>query len=225
MSNPGSAAPRLRLVPPPPREEQRPPSALSDAELLAAARAGDEKIATALHDRIRPTVDSTLYRLLGRRDPDHDDLAQRALIEFFVTIRRYRGECSLDSWVSTLTARVVYKDLRHRQVERRVFPGLDPDGLDAIQPAAPIDLAHQASVRELLRHVATVLSDMDSDKAWAFLLHDVCGYDLREVADISSSSVAAAQTRLSRGRRELHARLANHPELAALLETYSGGER
>ena len=217
--------PLLRLVPPLPDGKQAPapPSALADVELLAAVRAGNEKVAAALHDRIRPTVDTTLVRLMGCRDRDHDDLAQRALIEFFTTLHRYRGDCSLDSWVSTLTAHVVYKDIRHRKIERRIFSGLETDGLEGLAPAAPVDLARQISMRNLLARVSDFLTEMEQEKAWAFLLHDVCGYDLREVAHIAGVSVTAAQTRLSRGRRELHARLAGDHELAGLLEEISGG--
>lgn len=213
----------LRLVPAPSGGGTGPAAALSDAELLAAARAGDEQVAAALHDRVRPTVAATLFRLLGHRDADHDDLAQRALIELFTTLPRYRGECSLDSWVSTLTARVVYKDLRHRRVERRAFPGLDGDDLGGLDPPGPVDLGRQISMRDLLARVYHILASMGQDRAWAFLLHEVCGYDLREVASILDISVAAAQTRLSRGRRELHTRLAGDPELAGLLQELCGG--
>jgi RNA polymerase sigma-70 factor, ECF subfamily len=225
MAQSAQQVPLLRLVPALPQGSRTtvPTSTISDVELLAAARSGDDKLAAALHDRIRPTVDSTLMRLMGCRDTDHDDLAQRSIIEFFTTLHRYRGDCSLDSWVSTLTARVVYKDIRHRQVERRVFSGLDADGEEGSFPAAPIDLARQISMRNLLARVSEVLADMDQERAWAFLLHDVCGYDLREVASISSISVAAAQTRLSRGRRELHARLGADAELASVLEEFCGG--
>jgi RNA polymerase sigma-70 factor (ECF subfamily) len=223
MAQPKKDVSVLRLVPAPSPERTGSAAALSEAELLAAARAGNEQVAAALHDRVRPTVDATLVRLLGRRDADHDDLAQRALIELFTTLNRYRGECSLDGWVSTLTARVVYKDLRHRRVERRAFPGADVDDRDGPDPAGPVDLGRQISMRDLLARVHHILANMDQDRAWAFLLHEVCGYDLREIASILHISVAAAQTRLFRGRREVHARLAADPELAGLLQELCGG--
>src|SRR4030095_17263782 len=97
------------------RPDSPPPaSSLDDAQLLRALRAHDTEAATAFHDRVRPQVDRTIYRLLGRRDADHEDLAQLAMIELVYTIARYRGECSLDSWTSTVTAHVVYKQIRKR---------------------------------------------------------------------------------------------------------------
>src|SRR6266404_800635 len=56
-----------------------------------------------------------------QRAPSLDDAELLALIELIYTIERYRGECSLDTWTSTLTAHVVYKHIRRRQTERRLF--------------------------------------------------------------------------------------------------------
>ena len=49
------------------------------------------------------------------------------------------------------------------------------------------------------------------------MLHDVHGYDLREVAEITGATRAATQSRLVRGRKELHERIAADPDLAAVL--------
>jgi RNA polymerase sigma-70 factor (ECF subfamily) len=212
-------APHLALVPPP-AEPEGAAAAARDGALVAALRSGDASTAAAFHDRVRPTIDRTLVRLLGRRDVDHDDLAQRTLIELYTTIRSYRGECSLDSWTATLAARVVWKHLRRRKLERRMFEGIAPD--DSMRLVASTEPAAQAVVRGLVGRIAGLLETMDPDRAGAFVLHEVCGYDLREVASITGASVSAAQTRLSRGRRELHALVAADPELRELLDEGRG---
>jgi RNA polymerase sigma-70 factor (ECF subfamily) len=207
--------PRLWLVPSRPAHAATP--ALDDAELLAALRAGDTGAATALHDRARPQVDRTIRRLLGAGDVDHDDVAQQAMIELVSTIDRYRGECSLDSWTSTITAHAVYKHIRRRRTERRIFGALDADLLADTRSSSKT--SREAITRNLMTRVRAHLDAIDESKAWAFVLHDVCGYDLREIARITGVTVAAAQTRLVRGRREVHERIASDPELADLLDT------
>ena len=217
-SNPGGASPRLRLVtdPPPARPAAASAPALDDSELLRSLRSGDPAAATALHDRVRPQVDRTIRRLLGRGDMDYNDVAQLAMIELVYTIGRYRGDCSLDSWTSTITAHVVYKHIRRRKLERRLFAGLDPEEMGTLRSRSMT--GREATVRSSMQRAIAHLEAIDENKAWTFVLHDVCGYDLRETAQITGVSVTAAQTRLVRGRREIHERIANDPDLASALE-------
>ena len=114
-----TARPKLRLVSP-----DAPAPSLDDSQLVAALREGNADAATALYVRLRPVVARTVGRLLGYSDRDHEDLGQAAMIEIISTIDRYRGDCSLDSWASTITAHLVFKHIRRRQTERRLFDGI-----------------------------------------------------------------------------------------------------
>lgn len=226
-NSPRRHVPNIRLVAneaEPPRAPPRRPSAPSfdDAELLAALRRGDTAAAAAFHDRVRPQVDRTLYRLMGRRDRDHEDVAQLALIELIYTIDTYRGECSIDTWTATITAHTVYKHLRRRQTERRLFAEmLGSEDFDAVSPRRT---GRDAMGRSAMKRVAEHLDRLESNQAWTFVLHDAMGYDLREVARITGVSVAAAQSRLVRGRRALHESIGQDAELADTLEEMERSE-
>ena len=223
MASPSSstARSRLRVVPQAsPAVEvtsspRLPAPTLDDSQLLASMRAGEPDAATAIHDRLRPVVERAIRKLLGPRDRDHEDLAQHAMIEVVYTIDRFRGDCPLDAWAATVAAHVVYNHIRKATVERRIFEGFrstDDEG-----PASSRSLSRDTSARSTLRRVFVHLDAIETAKSWAYVLHDVCGYDLREVAQITESTVAAAQTRLVRGRRELQERMAADPELAPML--------
>jgi RNA polymerase sigma-70 factor, ECF subfamily len=185
---------------------------LDDARLVAAVRNGDASMAGPFYDRTRRLVEKTVHRLLGRSDSDWEDLAQVAMIELLRSLDRFRGACSLDTWASTIAANVVYKHIRRRGLERTIFErGVPAEEAARTTRQRPI-------TRALVERVMGHLQEVEHDRAWAFLLHDVHGYSLDEVADITGTSVAAAQSRLVRGRRDLHQRIAADPELAGGLD-------
>jgi RNA polymerase sigma-70 factor (ECF subfamily) len=193
---------------------------LDDSELLAAIRAGDPSAATALHDRARPVVRRTVARLLGGGDPDAEDVAQLAFIELVNTIERFRGECPLDAWVSVITARLVYKHIRRRRVERRLFSSVPAQASDLVSEGTRRDLVFREALCAIQKHLERV----DAKRSWTFLLHDVYGYDLKEVASITGVSVGAAQSRLVRGRREVHERIQADPGMATMVRELCGAE-
>lgn len=200
----------VRLVPQP---RHAAPS-LDDAAILAAVRAGDRSAAGALHQRVRPTIERTVWRLLGSSDHDREDIVQTSMVELVRSLGRFRGECSLDTWVARVAAHTVFKELRRRRIESNVIAR----GVSADDSAPGGDLETQVGARSLAARVRKHLDAMSYDRAFTVILHDVCGCDLREIAEITEVSVAAAQSRLVRGRRELHERIARDPELRDLLE-------
>lgn len=191
--------------------------AFDDSILLSGVKRGDPTVSVAFYERVRPVVDRTLVRLLGVKDPEYEDTAQIALYELVSTLHRFRGECPLDAWLSIVTARVVYRQIRRRRFERQLFAETSADSIQPESYFRPSSFA----LRQALSRVKAHLGRMDEAKAWTFLLHDVYGYDLRETSQIMGVSLSAAQSRLVRGRREVHERLRSDPGLAHFLDDLS----
>ena len=218
--SPAARAP-LMLVPDPRGTSERPsPSAVDDSVLLAGLKARDSSLCATFYDRVRPIVDRTLRRLLGQHDIDYEDTAQRALFELVDTIDRFRGECPFDAWISIIAARVAFRTIRRRRLERRLFADLEPE------QAQPLTRSHASAVaaRQAIERIRIELEKMEPNRAWTFLLHDVYGYDLKEVAQITNVSLSAAQSRLVRGRREIHERIRNDDALARFLQQFPEAE-
>jgi RNA polymerase sigma-70 factor (ECF subfamily) len=181
---------------------------------LAGLNERDPAMCAAFYERARPVIDRTLSKLLGAHDPEYEDVAQMAMYELVNTLPRFRGECPLDAWLSIITGRMVYRHIRRRRLERRIFSATPGDELLAESQTRPVSLA----LRQALDRVRSHLARMDDRRVWTFLLHDVYGYDLKEASQITGVSLSAAQSRLVRGRREIHDRIRRDPNLARLLD-------
>ena len=196
------------------------PDVPDDAELLAALQNGDSEAAEAMYDRLRPKIESTIRRLLGPGDVDHQDCVQSTFVEVVRSIDRYRGECPIEHWAAQIAANVVYKHIRRRRLERRFFGG----SVRASERPEPISSSRRMVAKDLVERIREKMADLEPQKAFTFLLHDVLGFDLQEIATITGVTVAAAQKRLVRGRRDVHNELARDAELAGLVEDLGDAE-
>jgi len=173
----------------------------TDEEIVSALQTHDPHIAGALYDRVLPAVDRALYRVFGRRELDHDDLIQATFEQIIRTIagRRFAGACSLPTWASSIATHVALNALRSRRRERRVI-----DRTAGAAEPEPLAIATQVDGVERVRRE---LAAMKPDRAEALFLHDVLGHELAEIAIITGVSVAAAQSRLVRGRKDFIERM------------------
>jgi RNA polymerase sigma-70 factor (ECF subfamily) len=183
------------------------PSPVTDEQLIEAVEKGDHRLAGELCDRLIGVVDHTLYRVFGRRETDHEDLIQAAFEQIVLTLSRqsFARACSLKTWASTVTSHVGFNALRSRRRERAVLDRQVEAEPEASPSAA--DVERQTVARAELDRMRGHLTSMKEEHAQAVFLHDVLGHDLAEIALMTDVTVAAAQSRLVRGRRELYRRM------------------
>ncbi|HTV23774.1 MAG TPA: RNA polymerase sigma factor [Polyangiaceae bacterium] len=180
----------------------------SDRELVRALELGDPRAGLLLYDRLIRIVEWTILRITGQRSSEHEDLVQMAFEQIVVTLhrQRYAHRCSLTSWASAVSSHVALNALRSQR-RRRVSVAESADGLP--EPRASGDLEDQLAARQVLERIRHELARMNPARARALVLHEINGLELSEIAGVLGISVVAAQSRLSRGRRELIERLSS----------------
>jgi RNA polymerase sigma-70 factor (ECF subfamily) len=182
---------------------------ITDEALVAALCAGDCQKAGILYDRLIRVVDGALVRIIGRREQDHDDLVQSVFEQIIVALHKgqFAGGSTLRGWAAAVACNLGLNALRSRIRERRVVDRARDADVEARRAGTHLDAEREAGARSELARVCEELAAMNREKATAVLLYDVFGHDLTEMAVLTGVSVAAAQSRLVRGRKELHDRL------------------
>jgi RNA polymerase sigma factor (sigma-70 family) len=175
----------------------------SDEQVVAGLLAGREWAAEALYDRLQPVVDRALRRVM-QSNADHDDQVQVVFERIIRTLmeRKFAGACSLSTWATAIAAHVAIDALRARVRERAVVWDDRTRSAEHAAHVASGSLERQLEARAEIAEIHAVLGSMDAVYAETVLLHDVYGHELSEIALLMGVSVAAAQSRLVRGRKD-----------------------
>lgn len=189
----------------PSREVIRLPASnpMSDEELIQCIARGDEKATNLLYDRLFPTVDRTLCRVLGQRDDDYDDLVQTVFERIIVSLveDRFSNRCRLTTWASSIASHVGIDAIRARQRRRKRFAS-NPELHIESKSAQGNEVEGQLEARSAFVLVREALTKIDPSKARILALYHLEGHGVGEVASIMGLSEEACQSRLVRGRRK-----------------------
>lgn len=186
---------------------------VEDVLLVDRCLTGEPAATRELFRRHRNRVHACLYRVLGT-NRDMDDLLQEAFLQVFQSLRGWRAEASLATWVDRVSVRVAYRYLsqRGRRVQTDEMPEDDLVAGPDVGPGSRRQLA-----RDGVRRLYAVLDELSPAARLAFTLHEIDGRTLAETAQLVGSSVTATKLRVWRARKRIEAQAAQDPVLAEFL--------
>jgi RNA polymerase sigma-70 factor, ECF subfamily len=169
----------------------------SDAELLAAHRAGDADAFGQLAERHSRELWAIALRTLGDPD-DAADAVQEALVSAYRRASTFRGDAAVRTWLRRIVVNACIDRIRHERV-RRTVPWPERD-LPSRRPDPAVELVTRLAVGEALAMVPV-------EQRVAVVLVDVQGYPVAEAAAILEIPVGTVKSRCARGRHRLSALL------------------
>jgi RNA polymerase sigma-70 factor, ECF subfamily len=191
-------------------------AANAERELLRRCAAGERAAQTRLYRQEVRRVHGLLYRVLGPSSALEDTI-QETFIRVFRSLAQFRGDSQLSTWIGGIALNVAFGHLRANPPPAARLE-LVPD-----PHASTADVDQQLAARQGLHRVYQILDRMDPKLRIAFTLHAIDGRPLREVADLTSSSLVATKTRVWRARRELEKRAKRDPLLLSYIDEALSG--
>lgn len=207
-------ASRLRLLQPP---RDAPPDVPKDAELVQRLAQGDHRAAVLLWRSHSVMVRGLVVRTLGS-SAEVEDLVQQVFFVLFRKLPTLRDPGALRAFLFGITIREIRSELRRRRV--RSWLQLTSSGDLAHHHVADDDKARHAFA-QLRRH----LDSLDTRGHLAFVLRHFEGFELVEVAEALSCSLATVKRVLSAVEARIWALAADDPSLAPYLEPTNAEDR
>ncbi len=177
----------------------------SENDLVQAARRGERSALNTLAERHQQRVFSFGMKMCGDAE-DAREVAQETLLTMVRSLRDFRGEASISTWLYTVARSFCIKRRRRSKGAPAQHESLDQAG--QAQAAAPGPSPEQALLgRETRDAVASALDHLEPEAREVVVLRDIEGLTAPEVATVTGMSVAAVKSRLHRARQALRQRL------------------
>ena len=182
---------------------------IGDACLVNLAQQGSEGAFEELVRRHGRAMLQVALSILHNR-PEAEDEVQNAWWKVWQNIRRFEGEARFTTWMTRIVINQCLMRLRHERRARFIYLEEPPAGesrpLKELRDGAdgPEQELGRREVEEMLRREISRIPPMLRN---ALVLRDVNQLPMPEVAGRLGISLAAAKSRLLRGRHELKSRL------------------
>jgi RNA polymerase sigma-70 factor (ECF subfamily) len=150
------------------------------------------------------TYSSFVWRVLlrlGVAEADIDDVAQEVFLGIHRNLSRFEGRCSLRTWVYGICHRRAVDYRRRASVRPELYSDDPPD------QGVAADQEQDFALAQARQQLARVLDSLDEEKRTVFVLFDIEGVPMDEVAEIVGCPLQTAYSRLYAARRKVEATL------------------
>jgi RNA polymerase sigma-70 factor (ECF subfamily) len=175
-----------------------------DGELVARARAKDRSAEELLYRAHVESVTGLAMRLLGRSS-DAEDVVQDAFVTAFTRMDQLRDGALFRAWLMRITVHEVHRRYRRRKLLRTL--GLDR-GEDDVSLAGLAAPHVEADQRAELAVLDRVLARLPARQRVVWMLRNVEGHELAEIASACEASIASVKRWLVLADRRIAAHVA-----------------
>jgi RNA polymerase sigma-70 factor (ECF subfamily) len=188
-----------------------------DAELIAAARSGDDRAFAVLVDRYESAVAATAIGMLGRGD-EADDVGQETFIRFHRALGNFRGESSLKTYLVHIAMNLSLNALKRRRRSLLRFVSRE-DSNDEIAslPEPRVGPAGEIDANELQTLVRAAVARLGEKHRAVVVLRLFNDCSTRETAELLGVPEGTVLSRLSRAMKELEVQLKPYVQFGASL--------
>lgn len=173
-----------------------PPKTLTDEQLVARFRAGDDAAFTEIHRRYRPALLAFATKMLHASGHDPDDVVQDALIRAFRGLRATCGPMAVRPWLYMIVRNRALDELRCRQP-------LEYDDAQSGRADLFADPAQRVGDQDELRRIVAEIGRLPRRQRMALLLRELDGCTHAETARALQTTVPGTKSLLVRARSNL----------------------
>lgn len=184
---------------------------MNEQELIHELRLGNEAAFRWLVNHYRNRVYSAVLNIL-QQEEEAEDAAQETFIQVFESVRNFKQESSLATWIYRIAVRKALDKLRKRKFVKRlqvILPWWMPEekkknGNVFIHPGILAENKEKAGV------LFNAIRTLPDNQRVAFTLIKVQGMGYDEAAEIMQQSVKAIESLVSRAKANLQKMLASY---------------
>ena len=177
-----------------------------EARLVREIRAGDGDAFETLVREHQTRVYNLALRMTGSEE-DAQDIAQETFLKAWRTMGKYRGECSLGSWLYRIASNLSIDLLRkNKRQQREKIVSLEDNGEDGRTLELP-DLREEPQTilerEETRRAVWACLEKLPEEQRLILVLRDVNGLSYEEIGASMGLEMGTVKSRIFRAREKL----------------------
>ncbi len=181
-----------------------------ESRLVRQAQEGDMNAFRELIERHKKAVYYLAFDLTGNVH-DAEDLSQETFIKMYQSLKAFRGDAALGTWLYRITVNrwmEISRTAKHRMTKNQ--ESIDEmNALPYNQSAEPADSGAEAAL--LQTKISTLLGVLSANERSAFMLRHYHDHSIREIGKIMNLSTGTVKSMLFRAVRKLRDRFHENP--------------
>lgn len=167
-------------------------------EIIRQIQAGKTHLFKELTDRYRSQVAGIAYKMVGDYD-DAKDISQMVFVKTFYNIKRFDLSKRFSTWLYRIAVNASIDYIR--KFKKHKFEDIDDSGEPGLRTTTTPEQTFQ--LKELGEFVREAAGKLNEKQHKAFVLKDLEGLDIDEIAQIMGMPQATVRWYLHRARKKL----------------------